>query len=151
MKYTKTITSQRLILVKEETDIYPTKITSSKEASEILRSRFDKSTISLNEEFHMLMLSRSNQLIGHSVVGKGGYSGVVADLKMIFAIALKNTNAHGIILCHNHPSGQLKSSEEDRALTKRAVEFGKMIDLPILDHIILTEDSYYSFADNGLI
>ena len=151
MSYGKTVVSSRLVLVKEQTDLYSEKIASSLTAATMLRTRFDVNTIGLNEEFHILMLSRANKLIGHSCVGKGGYSGVVADLKMIFTTALKHTNTCGLILCHNHPSGQLKPSEEDRVLTKKAVEFGKLIDMPVLDHIILTEESYFSFADNGLI
>lgn len=151
MKYTKTITSQRLVLVKEEIDFYCPKVESSQIAYGFLKKQFKPETIELFEEFHIMLLSMSNMVIGHSKIATGGYTGVIADLKMIFSIALKNTNANGIILCHNHPSGKKIPSEADIQLTQRAVEFGKMIELPILDHIIVTADGYYSFADNGKI
>jgi DNA repair protein RadC len=78
----------------------------------------------------------------------GGLSGVVVDPKLIFQTALK-CNSNSIILCHNHPSGNLKASNADLKLTNKMVEIGKLLDLPVLDHIIFTSESYYSLADNG--
>jgi DNA repair protein RadC len=101
-----------------------------------------------HEEFHVLFLNRANELIRTELISIGGLSGTVADGKVIFKKAFEN-NAHGLILVHNHPSGQLTPSDSDRSLTKKMVEFGKLIDLPVLDHLIYTDNGYYSFADEG--
>lgn len=103
-----------------------------------------------HEEFHILLLNRANEVIGKEQISKGGISGTVADGKMIFHKALEMKSS-GIILAHNHPSGQSKPSEKDVKLTKSLVSFGKYIDLVILDHLIITDENYYSFADNGML
>jgi DNA repair protein RadC len=84
------------------------------------------------------------------LISKGGQSGTIADPKIIFKTALEQ-NAAYIILAHNHPSGNLKPSTEDVRLTKKLVEGGKMMDLLVVDHLIITDKGYYSFADEGLI
>lgn len=104
----------------------------------------------LHEEFYALFLNRANEIIGKEQISKGGLSGTVADGKVIFHKALE-LKSSGIILAHNHPSGQLKPSSQDIKLTKAMVAFGKYIDLYILDHLIVTDQNYYSFADNGEI
>lgn len=103
-----------------------------------------------HEEFHILLLSRSNSIKSSALISKGGLSGTVADGKLIFKKALEES-ASAIILCHNHPSGNLKPSQADIQLTKKLKEFGAMIDLPVLDHIIFTDNNYFSFADEGLL
>ncbi len=103
-----------------------------------------------HEEFHILLLSRSNKIKNSVLISKGGLSGTVADGKLIFKKALEES-ASAIILCHNHPSGNLKPSQADLKLTKKLKEFGTLIDLPILDHLIFTDNNYFSFADEGLI
>ena len=103
-----------------------------------------------HEEFYALLLSRSNELIRTERISIGGLSGTVADGKVIFKKALEFCS-HGIILVHNHPSGQLIPSENDKVLTRKMVEFGKYIDLPVLDHLIFADHGYYSFADEGLL
>jgi DNA repair protein RadC len=103
-----------------------------------------------HEEFYAIMLNRANEIIKTEQISVGGMSGTVADGKVIFKKALEN-NAHGLILVHNHPSGQLKPSDNDNSLTRKMVEFGKYIDLPVLDHVIFTDNGYYSFADEGKI
>lgn len=103
-----------------------------------------------HEEFYVAYLNRANKVISLEMISKGGLSGTVADGKVIFKKALDHQSS-GLILFHNHPSGQLKPSESDRRLTKQLSEFGKMIDLQILDHIILAGDNYFSFADEGLM
>jgi len=103
-----------------------------------------------HEEFWILMLNQANYVIGKQMISKGGMAGTVADPKMIFKIALEH-NAACLILAHNHPSGNLKPSKEDLQLTKRLVEAGNMLSLPILDHLIITNQLYLSFADQGLI
>jgi DNA repair protein RadC len=141
-----------LKLVKEPTTIQNVKITSSRHAEEYLRKAFENEDLDLDykESFFIILMNRANNTFGYSKISEGGISGTVADGKVIFSNALKSP-CSAIILCHNHPSGQLRPSDEDVKLTKKLVEFGKMIDLPILDHIILTEEGYYSFADNGQI
>jgi DNA repair protein RadC len=104
----------------------------------------------LREEFYILLLNRANRIYGYYLLSQGGTSGTVVDPKLIFSIALK-CNAHGIILAHNHPSGNTKPSEADIQITKKVKEGGKLLEIDVLDHIILTSDSYLSFADEGLM
>jgi DNA repair protein RadC len=103
-----------------------------------------------HEEFHVINLSRSNKILSVDLISKGGFSATVADGKLIFKKALEK-GASGIILTHNHPSGTSRPSEADIDLTKKMKTFGAYIDLPVLDHIIVADKTYYSFADNGLI
>lgn len=102
------------------------------------------------EEFKVLLLTRSNQVIGIVPISQGGISGTVADPKLIFAAALKSS-ASSLILAHNHPSGNLKPSEADIRLTRKMKEAGQFLDLPVRDHIILTQEGHFSFADEGLL
>lgn len=123
------------------------KISSSKDAFEYLTSIFGDSHY---ETFYILLLNRANKVIKEVQISEGGISGTVADPKKIFKIALEN-NASSIILCHNHPSGNIQPSEADIQLTKKLKKSGEVLDLPVIDHIILGEENYYSFADeNGL-
>lgn len=122
-------------------------IRSSNSAFEILRPRLCHLK---HEEFYAIYLSRANKVLKMEQISKGGLSGTIADGKVIFNHALIN-RASAIILAHNHPSGQLKPSEADLKLTKRLQEFGQLINLQILDHLILTRDNYFSFADEGLM
>lgn len=126
------------------------KITSSKDGYDILKPFFDPDTFEYSEEFLILLLNRANNTLGVSVISKGGLSGTVADGKIIFTQALL-TGASAIILAHNHPSGQHRPSDTDISLTKKLIEFGKLIDLQIFDHLIFTKDTYTSMADEGLI
>lgn len=102
------------------------------------------------EEFMILCLNRANKILGYSKIGQGGFSGTVADPKVIFQVSLK-ANASSIILAHNHPSGNLKPSANDIQLTRKIQKAGEYLDLLVLDHIILSSDGYLSFADTGLI
>jgi DNA repair protein RadC len=106
--------------------------------------------IELLEEFKIVLLNRANHVLGIVNVSQGGLAGTYVDPKILFAIALK-ANSSGIILSHNHPSGQCRPSEADVELTKRMVQIGALLELPILDHIIICPDHYYSFKDEGLI
>jgi len=124
-----------------------TKITSSVAVFNELRVEFSGLP---HEEFYILLLNRANEVIGKQQISKGGIAGTVADGKIIFNAALEK-KASGIILAHNHPSGQLKPSEADKRLTKDLIQFGKFIDLQILDHLIFSDNNYFSFADEGLI
>lgn len=132
---------------KESTSKSSPKINSSALAFNILRPFFEDLQ---HEEFHILLLNRANKVIQVKRISIGGLSGTVADGKVIFRDALLQ-NASGIILAHNHPSGQLIPSEADKSLTRKLVEYGKLIDLIILDHLIVGENNYFSFADEGIL
>ena len=102
-----------------------------------------------HEEFWILLLSRSNEVIRPVQISQGGVSGTVADPKLIFKHAIEHL-ASALILVHNHPSGNLTPSQADKDLTKRLKEAGKLLDTPVLDHLIFTDTNYFSFADEGL-
>jgi DNA repair protein RadC len=123
------------------------RITSSRDAFEILFPIFSDLN---HEEFWVLILNRGNYVKGKHLISKGGQAGTVADPKVIFKLALEE-NAASIILAHNHPSGNLKPSQEDLNLTKKFIEAGKMLDLFVVDHLIMADKLFYSFADEGLM
>ncbi|HUH19374.1 JAB domain-containing protein [Albibacterium sp.] len=126
------------------------KITSSKDAYDILYNNWDLDKIELLEQFKILLLNRANKVIGIFQVSSGGVAGTVADPKLIFSTALKAC-ASSIILSHNHPSGNLQPSPQDIELTKKIKTGGSYLDIMVLDHVIITPDRYYSFADEGMI
>lgn len=103
-----------------------------------------------HEEFWVLLLSRSNKLIKRECISKGGITATLVDARLVFKPAILHS-ASSIILAHNHPSGNLKASEEDIKLTKKIKEAAKLFDITVFDHIIIGENSYYSFADEGLL
>lgn len=125
------------------------KITTSIQAYNVLKSVWSDD-LTYCEEFLILLLNRANKVLGISRISVGGISGTTADPIKIFQSALK-ANASGIILAHNHPSGNLTPSEADKNLTKKLQEAGKFLDVQVIDHIILTEESYFSFGDEGLM
>ncbi|MCB9326414.1 MAG: JAB domain-containing protein [Lewinellaceae bacterium] len=102
------------------------------------------------EEFNILLLNRTGRVIGIYYVSKGGHSGTVVDAKVVFSAALKS-RAASIIAAHNHPSGGSKPSASDIALTKKLKKAGEYLDIAVLDHLIITPFTYYSFADEGMI
>ncbi|WP_310378423.1 RadC family protein [Flavobacterium sp.] len=122
------------------------KINSSKAVFEIMQPIIGELP---HEEFWVLYLNNSNKVIYKSQISKGGITGTVADTRIIFKIALEQ-NAVGLILTHNHPSGNLKPSDADIQITKKLKIAANQLELNILDHIIITEASYYSFADEGI-
>lgn len=101
-----------------------------------------------HEEFYVIYLNRGNLVLQKKQLSIGGTAGTIADGKLIFKQALE-LNASGIILAHNHPSGRTTPSEQDRKLTKQLKEFGKLIEIEVLDHLIIGHNTYYSFADEG--
>ncbi len=125
------------------------KVSCSQDAARYFKNTWTGS-IEHVEEFRILCLNRANKVLGWACISRGGMSGTVADPKVIFQIALK-TCASSIILGHNHPSGNTKPSESDIRLTNKLKKAGNSLDLPILDHIIITTDSHFSFADEGLL
>ena len=102
------------------------------------------------EEFWILMLNNNNKILRPYRVSEGGISQTVADPKRIYKAAIENNASH-IILCHNHPSGNLQPSPADKFLTSKLIAAGKNLDINVIDHIIVTDSGYYSFADEGLI
>jgi DNA repair protein RadC len=133
---------------RDETEIkIPETINGSQSVYQVLRRHL----VDLNhEEFWILLLSRSCKIIAKELISKGGLSGTVADPKIIFGIALQH-QASSIILAHNHPSGNLKPSQQDIDLTKKIHQAGKILDIGVLDHLIITDGGFYSFADEGLL
>ncbi|MEO8589854.1 MAG: DNA repair protein RadC [Flavobacteriales bacterium] len=103
-----------------------------------------------HEEFWLVLLDRGNRLLEQCRVSQGGMHGTVADPKIIFKEAL-DRRASSVVLCHNHPSGQLRPSEEDIHLTRKLVEGGRILDISVHDHLIVTGAGYFSFADNGML
>jgi DNA repair protein RadC len=126
------------------------KISGSRDAYNVLLENWDKSRIEFIEQFKVMLLNRANKVLGIFEVSSGSSTGTVADPKLIFAAAIK-ANACGIILTHNHPSGNLNPSQSDIELTKRMREGGKFLEIQVLDHVIVTSEGYFSLADEGLM
>jgi DNA repair protein RadC len=126
------------------------KIMSSKDAVDLFRKVWDNDSLLIYESMIVIFLNRQNNTIGWFKVSQGGISGTLIDNRLILATAL-NCLASGIIICHNHPSGNLQPSEADTTMTKRLEEAGKIMDIQLLDSIILTEKSHFSYKDSGII
>lgn len=122
-------------------------ISSSRDAFELLYADLADQSF---EEFWIILLKRNNQIINKRRISEGGLAGTVADPKKIFKMAL-DAQASSIILCHNHPSGNLKPSEQDKQLTRKIVQAGKTLEIAVLDHLIFGNDSYFSFADENML
>ena len=130
-----------------EEEVELKKITSSKSAFDIMHPIIGDL---MHEEFWVLYLNNSNKVIYKSQLSKGGITGTVVDIRIVFKTAFEQ-NATSIILCHNHPSGTLVASDADKQITKKLKEAGKMLEINILDHLIVTSSSYMSFADEGIL
>lgn len=127
------------------------KITSSRDAYLLLERVFNPDTICLREEFVIIYLNRANRVLGYYKAFTGGLASVVCDTKLILAVAMKSM-ASGIILAHNHPSGSLEPSEQDKSLTRRVKAACQNLDVELLDHLILgANGGYTSLADENLI
>ena len=124
------------------------KISSSQDTYTFLKESVDMETIDLKEFFWVILLNRANSTLGFSEIAKGDTSGVVVNVKEIFQLALM-VNATSIIICHNHPSGNLKASKTDYDITEKTRVIAELFSMKLLDHLILTSESYYSFADEG--
>jgi DNA repair protein RadC len=123
------------------------KITSSEDVYELMKAQL----LDLYyEEFWVVLLNKGNVVMRKERISTGGVSGTVADPKIIFKLALEEL-ASGIILVHNHPSGNLQPSQPDRDITRKMSEGAKMLDMQVLDHLIFTDNGFYSFADEGLV
>lgn len=122
------------------------KITSSKMVFEMMQPLIGELP---HEEFWVLFLNNSNKVISKSQLSKGGITGTVVDVRLVFKLAFEN-RATGLILCHNHPSGNLRPSDADKEITKKLKVAGGILDVKVLDHLIITETKYYSFVDEGI-
>jgi len=128
-----------------------TVISSSVDAGQLLFENWNKDTIELHETFKILLLNNSNKVKGIYEVSKGGITGTLVDLRILFAVILKSLST-GIILAHNHPSGKLIPSESDKSLTNKIKKASTLFDIKVLDHLIIVPNgAYYSFADNGML
>ena len=127
------------------------KITNSKDVAELLFENWDKDTIALQESFKVVLLNNSNKVKGVYQISQGGITGTLVDVRILFAVILKSLSV-GIILTHNHPSGKLLPSENDKSLTSKIKKASGLFDIKLLDHLILAPDGdYYSFSDNGIL
>lgn len=127
------------------------RINSSKDAYKILSDLWSADTIEYQESFYVLLVNKANAVLGYKLISIGGMAGTVVDVKQLLAIALKG-NASGIIMAHNHPSGNLQPSQADFELTRKVKAACEVLELALLDHLILSPDnSYYSFADECVI
>ena len=124
------------------------KITNSSDAYKVLLTQWDAGIMQFLEEFKVILLNNANHVLGIVDIAMGGKDYVMVDMRVIYSIAL-TASASKIILSHNHPSGKLEPSSADLAITKKAFEAGKLLDIEVCDHIILTPHSYYSLKDNG--
>ena len=125
-------------------------IRTSKDAADLLKHTWDENKIDFVKQFKVLFLNRANKVLGILEASSGGVTGTVADPRLVFVAALK-ANACNIIISHNHPSGNLKTSNADEELTQKIKQAGDLLDIKLFDHIIVSSESYYSFADQGLI
>lgn len=123
-------------------------VTTSQQAASVLKSSWDIDLIEAQEEFKVLLLNNANQVLGIQSLSKGSATGTVVDGKIMFSVALK-AFATKIIMCHNHPSGNLTPSAADIDMTAKYKSAARLLDIQLIDHIILTKESYYSFADIG--
>ncbi|WP_317897954.1 RadC family protein [Aurantibacillus circumpalustris] len=132
---------------KESETIERVKITSSHVAYQLLHKHLSDLP---HEEFWVLLLNRANQVLKEERLSKGGVSGTVVDVRLICKMAVENA-ASGLVIAHNHPSGQIFPSEQDKSITKKLKEALKLFDISLLDHVIIGDQKYFSFSDDGLI
>ncbi len=126
------------------------KITSSRDAADFIRETFGEGQVELQEQFIVLYLNQANEIIGYYKHSKGAINATVADIRIVLATALKAL-AVSMVIAHNHPSGNLKPSRADEQLTDKIKQSSTLMDVKLLDHIIVTKESFYSFADEGLL
>jgi DNA repair protein RadC len=132
----------------KQSELFP--VLSSKDAYAYLKTCYEAGTIAYKEFFYVLFLNRANKVMGYSKISEGGITGTVADPRIILQLALM-AGASALVLCHNHPSGGLKPSRQDEELTERIKQAAKYLDITVMDHVILSEEGYLSFADEGLL
>ena len=127
------------------------KINSSQDAADLLFEYWDKQTIQVHESFKVLLLNNNNKVKGIYELSKGGITGTLVDLRILFAVILKSLST-GVIISHCHPSGKLEPSGVDKQVTQKIKKAAELFDVRLLDHLILVPNGdYYSFADNGIL
>jgi len=141
--------AKRFELKSIQSDFPKQKITSSRDSQEFIR-QFYGDDIEIYESFFLLLLNRANNTIGYAKISQGGTAGTIVDSKIVAKYAVDSL-ASAVILAHNHPSGNTKPSPADIQITKKLRDGLKLLDIEVLDHIILTEESFYSFADEGMM
>lgn len=141
--------TQLFELKKIQTNFPKVKISSSDQSAKFIRN-FYGDDLEIFESFFLLLLDRNNQTIGYSKISQGGISGTVVDVRIICKYAVESL-CSGVILAHNHPSGNLNPSLADDQITVKIKQALKLFDIVVLDHIILTADNYFSFSDDGKI
>jgi len=124
------------------------KIRSSKDSYDVIINSWNTDTIELQEEFKVILLNRSNTVLGIYPLSRGGVSGTIIDMKLLFSVALKCISS-SMIIVHNHPSGSLTPSNADLQCTRRIKEVCKLLDITLLDHIIIAKNGYFSFVTKG--
>jgi DNA repair protein RadC len=124
----------------------------SKSVADLLYQSWNKDAIGLHESFKVLLLNNNNKVNGIFELSRGGISGTVVDIRILFAVTLKSLSV-AMILAHNHPSGTLRPSEADKQITQKIKKAAEFFDIRVLDHIILSplEEDYFSFSDNGIL
>jgi DNA repair protein RadC len=127
-----------------------TVITSSYQAYELINSLWNKETINLQEQFAALFFNQSKKMIGWRVISTGTMTKCIVDIKLLVSLALHCMATH-VVIVHNHPSGNLKTSDSDETITKTIKDALKLIDVQLQDHFIISENGYYSFSDEGLL
>ena len=123
---------------------------SSLDAVDVFRAHFDADQMDYRESFFALYLDQANKVLGIKKISECGISSTLVDVRIIMQAALL-CNASGIIVSHNHPSGNLKPSSADIKMTSKIKDAAKTLDIALLDHVVLTSDSHFSFADNAMI
>ena len=146
-EYKTNLCEYKLICKEVETPYKRIKITDPKDVADYVRP-FISETLMAFETFMIIGLNKANNTIGWGIVSQGGLSNVLVDMRILMKMAL-DMCCNSIILCHNHPAGTLQPSAEDRMLTKRVVSACELVDLRLLDHVIITREDYYSFANHG--
>ena len=130
--------------------VFNFKIEDSRKSFELILQKWEQDRIEMQEEVKVLLLNRNNKVLGIYALAKGGITSCVEDVRIILAVALKAL-ATGIILVHNHPSGNLQPSADDKKITEQLNSSCKLMGITLVDHLIITKDDYFSFADEGLL
>ena len=154
----KQLTTQDWNMVSEVELIYKSKVKATlrprlksvHEVQEFLRFHWDENKIELLEQCKLVLLNNAHRVLGLIDLSSGGITGTVVDPRLVFTTALK-LNATKLVLAHNHPSGNLNPSENDKTITQKLKAAGSLLDIDILDHIIITSEGFLSFADEGLL
>ena len=143
-------TIEEICLKNAKGEIHKVKIKSSSELAHYFREMFDQETLEVYEQVMVLFLNNANNTIAWYKASQGGITGTVIDVRLVMKAAL-NCYATSMAIAHNHPSGILVPSDADKSITNKLRQAGNVLDIKVLDHIIITTESYFSFSDDGLL